>query len=228
MSQPAASNLPWEAGFAPPGLDQNLINTVTGALGTVVSNVENAATSVIPGIIPAPIPIPLPIPSPPVPSPGTPAPIPGVPTPVPASAVDWLQIIERTAQQAVQDAVSGSTDALEKAVAETTQKVIVDELEKRIPAPPPLTLEDFTQADARSRAFRTLFIGLGLSALWGLITALGSLSGIDWFSKEGWVSVITAVVTSVIGSISAYIGRIVKGPAYTAQLAQVLPSSKGP
>jgi len=85
-------------------------------------------------------------------------------------------------------------------------------------------LQDFTRADARSRALRTLFIGIGMSALWGVVNVLGALSGVNWFDEHALTSVATMLATSVFGSVGSYVARIAKEPAPIAPLTVGLPA----
>lgn len=85
--------------------------------------------------------------------------------------------------------------------------------------------DEFTKAAARSRAFRTFFIGLGLAVLWGFVNALGSLSHADFFSRTGLISVCTLLVSSVVGSVVSYVARIKVQPGYVSSTPQ--PPPKG-
>lgn len=92
--------------------------------------------------------------------------------------------------------------------------------EGTVPLP---NLTDFVHADARSRALRSLLIGLGLSALWGVVNVLGTMGNINWFDKNSLVSVGTMLATSVAGSLAAYLVRMTKEPSHTAPLLPLLP-----
>lgn len=91
--------------------------------------------------------------------------------------------------------------------------------------PDPPTVNDFTKADARSRAAHTLLIGSGMSAVWGLISALGDLDNINWFDKNAGASVVTLIVATVVSTVASYVGRMARQPAHHDEVAPFLPSS---
>jgi hypothetical protein len=116
--------------------------------------------------------------------------------------------------------------SIETRVAAKAQAEVQSVLEKlqggdQTPVP---TLSDFTKADARSRAFRTLLIGLGLSVLWGLVNILGNIATVDWTNKDALPQVLSIATTAVVGSVVAYIGRILATPAHIAS-ATIIPGS---
>jgi len=137
--------------------------------------------------------------------------------------------------------VTGSlASALEVAVlgaAQQAAKASLPDIEKQVislvtgaignvpqPVPPVINSEVFTKAAARSRAFRTFFIGLGLAVFWGFVNALGSLTHADFFSRTGLISIATLLVSSVVGSVVSYIARMKVEPNYVAhQLGQSPP-----
>lgn len=94
---------------------------------------------------------------------------------------------------------------------------ILSKIEVPIPDPPSIT--DFTKADARSRATQTLLVGMGLSAVWGAIDALGSITGPEnWFNQNSWVSVLSLMGGAALTAAGNYFGRLFKEPVHQAAL----------
>jgi len=245
--------LPWDKGFTPPTADPNLIGAVTGALergvqdatqaatslgssvagavagpaastavqdaGKVITDVEQAAgqvaSTVSGGVVAAPSPVPAPTPASPVSAPSG------------GSLIgDIEQAALGAAKQSASSLLPGIEAALEKRIAVKVQAEITDVLTKveggSEPAVP--TLDDFTKADARSRAIRTLIIGLVLSGLWGVVNVLGNVATVNWADRNALPQVLALVVGSVVSAVTGYIARVLKTPPHIAN-ATILPGS---
>lgn len=246
------SKLPWEPGFIPPVADQGLIGAVTKTVQTAESDVAQAVGAInqtaqigsdvattaasvaanaaataakaaagavqaaegVAGAVAA-----------------TPAPAPSVaPTVTPAGGIEGalLSDLEKVALDAAKQTtvglLPGIEQAVQKRVAGAVQAELTDLLTKvqggATPAVPNLT--DFTKADARSRAIRTLLGGLALSILWGLTNVLGNIATVNWADRNALPQVITLAVASVVGAVGAYLGRVLKEPAHVTN-ATIIP-----
>jgi hypothetical protein len=233
MSNPL--NLPFLPGYVAPGKDDNLISQVTGALEGAVSAGTQAVTdaaSTVAGDVGGPVAssiiqdagaavqageqavesvIPTAVPT---------AATPGqAPTSVTGSVTDITTAIESAAKTAATGAISAAAGTIEMAAERAVDKA----LGKLISSPPnPPALSDFIHADARSRAFRTLMIGLGLSVLWGIVSALGAATNLNWFDKTAWPALFAIMATSVTTSVVSYVTRLVKEPPHTATISSLL------
>lgn len=229
------SKLPWEPGFVPAAPDPNLIGSITGAVtavkkaatgaltqatqigsdvvtdaATVTTQAANdvkaatgavtAAGEVIGSVVATP-------------SPASPA---ATPSPAGGSILDAAIAAAEDAGKGVAASLLPDIEkALEKRVAGKVQAELTSVLDSiqggATPATP--SLDDFTKADARSRAFRTLIIGVVFSGIWGLVNVIGNIATVDWTNQNAWPQVISIAATGIIGSVVAYVGRIVKEPA---------------
>lgn len=132
----------------------------------------------------------------PTPTPAPPAPVPAPAAPL--SAADFAQQLETE----INTAANAELAAAQQKILESLQQ----------PADPSINLSDLTTAAARSRAIRSLVIGLLLAVLYGVVTALGSLGHVDFFTKTGWISVGTLVVGAAVHSAISYIARLKINP----------------
>ena len=152
----------------------------------------------------------------------TPAPAPSEPPTAakPAVAGNLTSALEQAVLTAAEQAARASLPAIEKEVLTLVVGSVSNGIGSIVPKPaaPVITSDVFTKSAARSRAFRTFITGLGLAGFWGIITALGTLNGADFFTKNGLVSIATILVTSVVSSAVAYIARIKVEPNYVSQL----------
>lgn len=128
----------------------------------------------------------------------------------------------------VKDVVSAATSVvtpqdrvvLEALVKESTQAVLAEMLQKTnaaIPAVP--NTKEFTRADARSRALYTVVVGMGLSAVAGVITAVGQAANAEWAHSDlTLASIVTLVVSSGITAAGNYVARMAHEPIHSAEL----------
>lgn len=247
------SKLPWEPGFVPALPDTNLITaaekaiqdatqvatnlgtSVAGSIagpaaataiqdaGQVITGVEQAAGQVVSTATGGAI-------APPTPAPtALPGPAPTV-TNSPYGG-DLVTAIEKAALDAAKSTSAAVLPGIEKAIeARVAAKVqaeaadLIKSLQGGAAEPPVPNLSDFTKADARSRAIRTLLIGLVLSGLWGLTNILGNLATVDWTNKDALPQVLSMAVTAVVGSVVAYIGRVLKEPDHITN-ATIIPGA---
>jgi hypothetical protein len=77
---------------------------------------------------------------------------------------------------------------------------------------------------ARSHAIRTFCVGMALSAFWGVVSVLGDLEKVNWFSKTGLISVASIAATAVLGAVLAYAVHILRPPAWMNELEQEMES----
>jgi hypothetical protein len=218
------SNLPWEPNFIPAAVDQALVNAATtveqdvaAAATTIGSTVATAVTGAAPGAGGA--------------TPATP--------PAPPTGGSITDAITQAASTAAEDALKAVlpsvTASIESRVAASVESEITSVVKNlsggsqaTISAP---DLSDFTKADAWTHAVRTLLIGMGLSAAWGLINILTQATNLGetlgWENPQFWTQVASIAVSSVVGSVTAYVARIVKEPAAVTALATSASGSSG-
>jgi hypothetical protein len=229
-------SLPWEKNFTPAAVDPNLVEDLTKAAEQAVTGVVSQAEQVVPlppvvtsiitdaeqvagKVVGAAV----------APTTVTP-PVPATSTSITPTGGSIATSIEAAALQAAKSATASVlpsiADSLEKSIASKAQAEITAVLTKieggTEPAAP--SLDDFTKADSRSRAVRTLLTGLVLSALWGLVNIIGNVATVDWHNANAFPQVAAMAATAVIGSVLAYIERVVKEPAHIAN-ATIIPSS---
>lgn len=242
------STNPWDINFTPAGIDQAVVNAVTGAVnageqvveqvlppavGPVVQDVTQATEGAITGAVGSVLPGIVPPSSPPPVAGGGGGGSGGF---IPASNVTNLgqtmeQIIEAAVRGSAKSALSTLAPALEAELAKEFQSTVTNVVNRTTggadtPATP--NLEDFIHADARSRAFRTLLIGLFVAVLTGLGAAAGQLAGADWSTHNGQVAAATMAIGAVVSSLVAYVSRLFNEPQVTKPLTAQLPSKAGP
>lgn len=132
-----------------------------------------------------------------------------------------LAAAERTALAAVPD--------LEREAAAMVESMVGGELKKVVGAhpTPTISLSDLTKASARSRALRSLFIGMFMAVLMGLASIIGQLGGVDWFTTTGRLSAVTLAVGAIVHSLISYVARLQWEPAYTQTPVAVAPPPGG-
>lgn len=199
MSTP---NLPWDINFAPPGVDPNLVKTITDAVTGAVSEAEQVIPTVVAAggslanqIGSASLPAELPVP--------------------PTGAV----ALPGGLGQVVENSIEGAVKAAQIQIAERVQGALTQAL-SGLGEPQVATIPsgDLKRIDAWERAGRTFLTGLVVTVLAGIIQVIGQAAstGADFFSKDGWNAVITLAVGSVVSSVFTYILRYVKEPAGAA------------
>lgn len=150
-----------------------------------------------------------------------------------SGAGDLLSVAISAAQNVGRGAVVSILPDIEKALetrvaakVQTELTMVLKSLEGGENAPAIPTLDDFTKADARSRAIRTLLLGVVLSGLWGLVNVLGNIATVDWTNRNALPQVISIAVTGVAGAVVAYVGRLFKEPAHVTH-ATIIPGTTG-
>lgn len=114
----------------------------------------------------------------------------------------------------------GIEDALMEAArtaAADAVKNVAAEIKAALPDPNTVAVHvdpaDLLKASARSRALRTFFGGLLVTVLWAVVNVLGTVTGVNWFSKEGWVSVGILAGGAVVNAVVSYVLRVIKPPS---------------
>lgn len=233
------STNPWDVNFQPAAVEQDLVKTVEAAVAAgeqavtsatpsaqnvaqdATQAVENAVTGAVSSVVPA---------------------VTGAitstvsggggggsfVTPTAATSITGTleNVITSAAKGSVEKALLGLAPELESELLKEWQsglnKVII-KVSGGTTTPPVPNLEDFIRADARSRAFRTLIIGLFVAVLTGLGTAAGQLFGADWSTHNGQVAALTVAIGAVVTSVGAYLSRLVSEPEVTKPLTAQLP-----
>jgi hypothetical protein len=228
------STNPWDEDFTPAAVSETLIKDIQGALAggeqavaqaaenvvpEVTQAAESAAGAVIPTVVAA--------------AGGSSIPqstVSGVPgaTDFASDLTTALEsVIGSAAKSSAEKALIGLAPILEAELAKEfqagTNRVIGRVTGGTNVAPTP-NLEDFIHADARSRAFRSLLIGLVVAILTGLGVAAGQLVGADWSTHNGQVAAITVAVGAVVNAVLTYFTRLVNEPQVTKPLTAQLPS----
>lgn len=231
------STNPWDANFTPAGIDQDLINAVTGAVAAgeqVVEQVVPAATPVISGatqavesVLPSVVPT---VTVGPVTSgggSGGSGPSGSIPvTNVTGFGQTLEQVIEAAAKGSAKTALESLAPSIEAELAKEFQNVVGNVVARTTGGSTTASvpnLDDFIHADARSRAFRTLLIGLFVAVLTGLGTAASALAGDNLLTHTGQVAAASIALSAVVSSVVAYVGRLFHEPAVTRPLTAQLP-----
>ena len=109
-------------------------------------------------------------------------------------------------------------DALPDIEAEFKKVILAVVGKAATPPPPPQELDPdvIRHATARNAGFRSLVVGALLSAVAGVTSVLGSLAGINWFSRDGLVSVLSIVAAGAAHSVVTYFGHLKWEPWPTA------------
>jgi hypothetical protein len=228
------STNPWDTDFTPAAVDADLVKDVEAAVAageTVVTQVVPAAAPVISDATQA-------VESVITGGGGTGATATAasstttvIPSTTPTITGDITQdleaVIEAAAKGSAKSALSSLAPALEAELAKefqaTVEKVVNRATGGTDTAPVP-NLTDFIHADARSRAFRTLLVGLGVAILTGLGTVAGQLVGTDWSTHNGQVAAVTIAAGAVATSVGTYFTRLVSEPQVTKPLTAQLPA----
>jgi hypothetical protein len=140
-----------------------------------------------------------------------PIPVPATPSVAPVVVAAWEKVLEKYVVAAAERAALSALPSVESLI----EGLVTKEVGKVIsppPEPPNLDLDVLTHAAARDRAVRSLLYGVLMSGLWGAIGAVSSLSGVDWFTKNGLVSALSILGAGVVGSVMSYVGRIKWAP----------------
>lgn len=111
--------------------------------------------------------------------------------------------------------VQSDFEDLARAAVGVAVKEALNEIKTTVPAQDSVTYidpKDLLKASARSRALRTFLQGLGITVFWTLITAIGDFSNVDWFSRQGWITVGTLAGATVIHAATSYVARVINPP----------------
>lgn len=208
IAGPTAAEVVKDVGGVAQGVEQ-AGGAVIGAVTGIPTATPTPSASIPPGLIPS-------------------APVTGLST-------DILSTIETAATSSAKSAVLAVLPDLKGALEHLVEEAVAAKLESAatkdlddaeggtgpgdIPVP---SVNDFIKADARSRAIRTLVIGVVLSVGWGAVNAIGALSGVNWFDSHVWPSMIALVTGSVVTSVTSYIARLAKEPPHTAPVVAAL------
>jgi hypothetical protein len=221
------STNPWDKDFTPAAIDENVIkdiqsalapaeqaveqivpaveNVTSGTVQTTESAITNAVSGALPGAVAGTI----------------------TKTQIPDITGTLESVIEAAAKGSAKSALQSLAPSLEAELAKefqaTVEKVVNRATGGTDVAPTP-NLEDFTHADARSRALRTLLLGLAVAVLAGLGTVAGQFLGLDLSTHNGQVAAVSITISAVLSSVGAYVGRLVKEPPPIAPLSAQLPT----
>lgn len=136
-----------------------------------------------------------------------------------------ISTVDKAAEDAIRTVSPEDAEAI-KEVAKAAIESVLDELVAKTSAaiPNPPEKSDFTKADARSRALQTLVVGMSLSAVAGLITAVGDVANAAWaHSPLTATSVVTLLAGSAATAAINYLTRMTHEPVHTASLCEHTP-----
>jgi hypothetical protein len=137
-------------------------------------------------------------------------------TTTPLNTVASFSALEAAILKVAEDAAREHIPGIQQKIIDEVKGVIHTKLGGVLPPEPDaptITPDVITQAAARSRALRTLLYGLFISAFWGVLSAFGSVNGIDFFTKTGLISTLTILGSAAVTSVVSYIGRIKWSPS---------------
>jgi uncharacterized protein (DUF2267 family) len=228
-----APKLPWEAGFSVPGIDPNLIsqvqNVIEGATsvatgvgaeiaGQVAGQAAAQAVKDIGGVATVAEQIGGDVISAVVPGASTSTP----PTGVPATN-DWIEGIQNAAKDSAEAAYQAVLPAIQDRIAHEAEKVLAKQLGDLVTGlgtAPVATIPkgDLKKLDAWERALRTFGQGLLVTLLAVIVQVIGQLTTthVDYFHREGWITVGTLFATSAATALVSYVMRYIKEPAGAA------------
>lgn len=134
------------------------------------------------------------------------------PKALPPTDPNFEEYVLSTVEEAARNAMPKLSDVLRQAmVAEMANEV------GQLGAVPTPALKDLEKSKARGAALRSLGIGLFISVLTGVGSALAAVpDGTNWFTKSGLLVTATLVVNSVVQSVLTYAHQLGWGPPQTA------------
>jgi hypothetical protein len=190
------------------------VKDIGGVATAVEQGVEGVASAVVPTIAPPP--------------PGVSSTSVGV-TPTGTTSTpnggDWVAAIETAAMATAGDALKSVLPVVQDRIAHEAEKVLAEELSKALggtTSPPIASIpkSDLKKLDAWERAARTFLSGIVVTILGAIVQVIGSLAtdgtSVDFFHKDGWVTVGSLAVAAVVTSVSTYVMRYIKEPAGAA------------
>lgn len=237
------STNPWDPHFTPAEVNQDLIKNVEAAVTAgeqVVSTtaqtaqeVATQATAAVEGAVSGAVNAIVPPPGGAVTASGTGG-IGGVNIPQ-ANVTDLAGTLENV----ITTAAKGSVEKALLSLAPDLQAELIKEWQAGLnrviikvsggtAAPPTPNLTDFVHADARSRALRSLLIGLVVAVLTGLTSIAGQLAGVNWLDHGGRIAAASLAIGSVVSSLAAYVTRLISEPEVTKPLTAQLPEKQLP
>ncbi len=146
-------------------------------------------------------------------------PAPDIVTPVVRSSDSWADQFQRAATEAAKEALQKAAPAIQQQLAQYTQNYVNGVLTGKPVAFPTITTttstgQSLTIASARNRSWRTFLQGLGLDILFALMTLVGTLGNVDFFSAAGWTIVGALFVKTIIQTVISYVARLKITPPY--------------
>lgn len=95
-----------------------------------------------------------------------------------------------------------------------------------LPVPPEIDVDVLTHKAARNAALRSLAYGTVMSAVTGVTSVIGSVQGIDFFTRDGLVTTLSILGGSVVHSVITYFGHLKFGSSTLAEEAKLIKPSK--
>lgn len=144
-----------------------------------------------------------------------------------AAGADAMSQLEAAAVKAAQEAWPTIQNQLQKDAMAYLQSYIQQALTgNTTPQIPDITFngQSLTKSAAKAHAWRTFLIGMAVSALMAVLSAVGSQTNLDFFTREGWIATGTIAVGTVVQTVISYLGRLQVTPPYEKKLLAAPPS----
>ena len=144
-----------------------------------------------------------------------------------AAGADAMSQLEAAAVNAAQEAWPTIQKQLQKDAMAYLQSYIQQALTGNTsPQIPDISFngQSLTRSAARAHAWRTFLIGMVVSALMAVLSAVGSQTNLDFFTREGWIATGTIAVGTLVQTVISYLGRLQVTPPYEKKLMAAPPS----
>lgn len=186
------------------------ITGITGAGGSIAAALPN----LIPGMLPSP---------PPTSPPPIVSQVPGLPDVLAKSATGGaLTDLEQAAVAAAQRAWPAIQPQLQQDAMNYLQSYVQQVLAGNpTPSIPNVTYDgqSLTKAAAKGHAWRTFLVGMSASAATAVLSAVGSQTNLDFFTRDGWIATGSIAIGTLVQTLISYVGRLQVTPEYEKQLA---------
>lgn len=136
--------------------------------------------------------------------------------------------LEAAAKQALEQAWPTIVPAIQADAMAYAQAYLQQVLSGNVsPMVPNITYngQSLTHTAAKGHAWRTFLLGMGASALTAVVSAIGSQTNLDFFSRDGWIATGSIAVATLVQTVVSYVARLQVTPDYEKQMIAASPST---